>query len=106
MEDKLEEAYQQCKAAVENNDPENYVNQLYALFTVDEISAKIGEIVKPDILTSELEIVYQTVDNLHKAIPHHSGDWYFTGDFPTAGGNRVVNKAFVNYMEGKLVRAY
>ncbi len=106
LEHKLEETYEQCKLAVENNDPVNYVNQLYDLFSVEQISNKIGEIVKPKILNSDLEIVYQTVDALHKAIPNHSGDWYFTGDFPTPGGNRVVNKAFVNYMEGKLVRAY
>ena len=106
MENKLDEVYEQCKVAVENNDPVNYVNQLYELFTVDEVSAKISEIVKPEVLNSELEIVYQTVDNLHKAIPNHIGDWYFTGNFPTPGGIRVVNKAFVNYMEGKLVRAY
>jgi len=106
MEAKLNEVHEQCLVAVENNDPTNYVNQLYELFTVEEVSEKITEIVKPDILNSELEIVYQTVDNLHKAIPNHSGDWYFTGNFPTPGGNRVVNKAFVNYMEGNLVRAY
>jgi amidophosphoribosyltransferase len=106
MEAKLDEVYEQCKVAVEKNDPNNYVNQLYDLFSVEEISEKIGEIVKPEILNADLEIVYQTVDNLHKAIPNHTGDWYFTGDFPTPGGNRVVNKAFVNYMEGKLVRAY
>jgi len=106
MEAKLNEVYEQCLVAVENNEPKNYVNQLYDLFTVDEVSAKIAEIVKPEILKADLEIIYQTVDTLHKAIPDHLGDWYFTGNFPTPGGNRVVNKAFVNYMEGKLVRAY
>ena len=106
LESKLNDVYEECKVAVENRDPKNYVNQLYDLFGVDEISTKIAEIVKPEILNSELEIVYQTVDNLHKAIPNHSGDWYFTGNFPTPGGNRVVNKAFINYMEGNLVRAY
>ena len=106
MEAKLDEVYEQCLVAVEKNEPKNYVNQLYDLFTVDEISAKIAEIVKPKGLKSELEIIYQTVDTLHTAIPDHLGDWYFTGNFPTPGGNRVVNKAFVNYMEGKLVRAY
>lgn len=106
FEDKLNEVYEECKVAVENNDPKNYVNQLYDLFSTDEISERIGEIVKPKILKADLEIVYQTVENLHVAIPDHTGDWYFTGNFPTPGGNRVVNKAFVNYMEGKLVRAY
>lgn len=106
MEDKLEEVYEQCRVAIEEYDYKNYVQQLYDLFTAEEISAKIADMVRPEIMGSELEIVYQTVENLHKAIPNHSGDWYFTGDFPTPGGNRVVNKAFVNYMEGRLVRAY
>lgn len=106
MENKLNEVHEQCIVAVEKNDPKNYVIQLYELFTTDEISEKIAEIVKPEILDAELEIVYQTVDNTHKAIPHHSGDWYFTGNYPTPGGYRVANKAFVNYMEGNLVRAY
>lgn len=106
MESKLNEVYELCLTAVEKNEPKNYVNQLYDLFTDDEISTKIAEIVKPKILTADLEIIYQTVDTLHQAIPDHLGDWYFTGNFPTPGGNRVVNKAFINYMEGKLVRAY
>jgi amidophosphoribosyltransferase len=106
MEAKLNEVYEQCLVAIENNDDKNYVNQLYELFTEKEVSEKIAGIVKPDILQAELEVVYQTVDNLHQAIPNHLGDWYFTGNFPTAGGNRVVNKAFINFMEGKLVRAY
>lgn len=106
MESKLNEVYDLCLVAVEMNEPKNYVNQLYDLFTENEISEKIAEIVKPEILSADLEIIYQTVDALHQAIPNHLGDWYFTGNFPTPGGNRVVNKAFVNYMEGKLVRAY
>ena len=106
MESKLNDVYEQCLVAVEKNEPKNYVKRLYDLFTVEEISEKIAEIVKPEVLTADLEIIYQTVETLHKAIPNHLGDWYFTGNFPTPGGNRVVNKAFVNYMEGKLVRAY
>ncbi len=106
MEDKLQEVYAQCKRAIAQHDPVNYVNQLYDLFSTKELSAKIGEIVKPDILKAGLEIVYQTIEGLHEAIPGHTGDWYFTGNFPTPGGNLVVNKAFVNYMEGKRVRAY
>lgn len=82
------------------------MKQLYNQFTEDEISAKIGEIIKPKDLKADLEVVYQTVDNLHKACPKNLGDWYFTGDFPTPGGMRVVNRAFVNFMEGKKVRAY
>jgi amidophosphoribosyltransferase len=106
MEAKLDEVYEQCLLAVENNEDKNYVNQLYDLFSTDEISEKIAEIVKPEVLNADLEIIYQTIETLHEAIPDHLGDWYFTGNFPTPGGNRVVNKAFVNYMEGKLVRAY
>ena len=82
------------------------MKQLYEQFTHDEISAKVSEIVKPADMRAEVEVVFQTVENLHKAIPHHSGDWYFTGNYPTPGGMKVVNRAYVNYMEGKLVRAY
>ncbi len=106
LEDKLHEVYGQCKRAIAQHDPVNYVNQLYDLFSTKELSAKIGEIVKPGLLKAGLEIVYQTIEGLHEAIPAHTGDWYFTGNFPTPGGNIVVNKAFVNYMEGKRVRAY
>lgn len=108
MEYLMDEAYGQCVAAIEsgNATQENYVKALFDPFTDDEISQKIAEIVKPKDLKAELAIVYQTVDNLHKACPNHIGDWYFTGNYPTPGGNKVVNKAFVNFMEGKLVRAY
>lgn len=108
MEYLMDEAYAQSVAAIEsgNATQENYVKALFDPFTDDEISQKIAEIVRPKDLKAELAIVYQTVDNLHKACPNHSGDWYFTGNYPTPGGNKVVNKAFVNFMEGKLVRAY
>jgi len=75
-------------------------------FTDNEVSEKIADIVRPKDIKAEIAVIYQTVDNLHKACPNHSGDWYFTGNYPTDGGNKVVNKAFVNFMEGKLVRAY
>ena len=104
--DMLDEVYDRCKKSVAEETPENHVNLLYDLYTDEEISGKIGDIVRPEKFNSGLEIVYQTVTNLHKAIPNHSGDWYFTGNFPTIGGNRVVNKAFINFMEGNLVRAY
>lgn len=104
--DKLDEVYAKCNESIADPEPSNYVQSLYNLFTDDEISAKIAEIVKPESMTSELEVVYQSVENLHKAIPNHTGDWYFTGDYPTNGGHKVVNKAFVNFMEGKKVRAY
>ena len=106
MEHLLEDVYNKCIASIGQRNVPNYVKEIYEPFTDEQISAKIGEIVTPKNLNAEVEIVYQTVDNLHKACPNHLGDWYFTGDYPTAGGNRVVNRAFVNYMEGKLVRAY
>lgn len=102
----LGEAYEQATRARGHQTQQNYVKQLYEQFTDDELSHKISEIVRPADMNAEVEVVFQTVENLHKAIPHHSGDWYFTGDYPTAGGMKVVNRAYVNYMEGKLVRAY
>jgi amidophosphoribosyltransferase len=85
---------------------ENFAKALYTPFTDEQISKKIAQIVRPKDLKADLEIIFQTVDNLHKACPNHSGDWYFTGDYPTVGGNGVVNKAFLNFMEGKVGRAY
>jgi amidophosphoribosyltransferase len=106
MEGLLEEIYNLCIASIGQIDVPNYVKGVYEPFTYEEVSHKIAEIVTPSHLRAEVEIVYQTVENLHKACPNHTGDWYFTGDYPTKGGNRVVNQAFINYMEGKLVRAY
>jgi len=106
MENLLDEIYNKCISSIGQKNVPNYVKGVYEPFTDDEISAKIAEIVTPKHLKAEVEIVYQTVENLHKACPYHLGDWYFTGDYPTVGGNRVVNQAFINYMEGKLVRAY
>lgn len=102
----LDEVYEECIANDHNPERENYVKKLYAPFTYEEVSAKITEIVKPEGMKAELEVVFQTVDGLHEACPNHSGDWYFTGNFPTRGGNRVVNTAFVNFMKGVTVRAY
>jgi len=104
--DLLDQVYLKCQDSVLNKVTQNYVQSLYDEFTYEQISSKIAEIVKPKSMTAELEIIYQTVENLHKAIPNHTGDWYFTGNFPTKGGNKVVNKAFSNFMEGKKVRAY
>jgi len=84
----------------------NYVKEIYAPFSDEEISAKITELLTPKDINAMVEVVYQTVDNLHKACPNHSGDWYFTGNYPTPGGNKVVNRSFINYVEGKNVRAY
>jgi amidophosphoribosyltransferase len=104
MENVLDKIYDQCVARP--HDFENFVKEVYAGFTDDEISAKVAEIVTSSEIHAEVQVIFQTVDNLHKCIPNHTGDWYFTGDYPTSGGTRVVNKAFVNYMEGKTVRAY
>jgi len=104
----IEEVYQKCLASVTKpkDEVENYVKAIYEPFTDEEISTEIANIVRPHTLQAELQIVYQTLDNLHKACPHHLGDWYFSGNYPTPGGNKVVNKAFMNWMEGKNVRAY
>jgi amidophosphoribosyltransferase len=103
-----DEVYAQCVAALETGNAynENFVNTLYDKFTADEISEKIAEIVRPKDLKAKLSVIFQTVENLHKACPNHSGDWYFTGNYPTPGGNRVVNKAYSNYYEGLGERAY
>jgi len=84
----------------------NHVIKIYEPFTYEQVSDKIGELLTSKGINAEVKIVYQTVENLHKAIPAHLGDWYFTGDYPTPGGNRVANKSFINYIEGKNVRAY
>jgi len=104
----LTEVYEKCKTELSKNPAEtvNYVKELYAKYTPDQISAKISEIVRPKQIFSDVQIIYQTVENLHLACPKNLGDWYFTGDYPTPGGNRVANKAFVNYMEGNDGRAY
>ncbi len=106
MNSLLDEVLEKCKASVGDDNAPNYVKELYTPFSYDEVSQKIADIVRPKNMQAELEVVYQTVDNLHRSCPHHLGDWYFTGDYPTPGGNRVVNKAFVNFMQGVAVRAY
>lgn len=107
-EDQLQEVYQKCKAQ-ENLPKEqmvNYVKELYDQFTDDEISNKIAEILTPEDLRAEVKIIYQSIENLHTACPDHKGDWYFSGNYPTPGGFKVVNKAFINFMEGNTARAY
>jgi amidophosphoribosyltransferase len=108
LENILDEVNLRCLHALEigTAEQENFVKAIYAPFTDEEISDKIAEIVRPKGLKAELSIVYQTVANLNVACPDHLGDWYFTGNFPTPGGNQVVNKAFVNFMKGIEVRAY
>lgn len=105
-EELLDIVFDKCLASQSDPNPVNHVNELYHQFTDEEISGKITEIVKPEGMKAEVEVVYQTVENLHKACPKHLGDWYFTGNYPTPGGNRVVNKAFINFMKGIEVRAY
>lgn len=108
MAHRLDEVYQLCKAQ-ENLPKEemlNHVQSLYAHFTDDEISKKIAEIITPTDIHAEVDVIYQTLDGLHEACPNHSGDWYFSGNYPTPGGTKVVNKAFINFMEGKSGRAY
>ncbi len=107
-ENVIKEVYEKCKS--QKNLPKeemvNYVKEIYRPFTDEEISAKIAEMLKPADIHAEVEIVFQTVENLHKACPNDQGDWYFTGNYPTPGGNKVVNTSFVNYVEGVNQRAY
>ena len=104
----LEEAYERCKA--QSDLPKemitNEVQALYDEFSYDEVSQKISEIIKPDGIEPEVQVIYQTIDGLRAACPNNDGDWYFSGNYPTPGGNKVVNKAYINYMENQDVRAY
>jgi amidophosphoribosyltransferase len=104
----VEEVYQKSKAQENYTDAEvvNYVKEIYAPFTDQEISDKIAEMLTPEGTKAAVKIIYQTVADLHLACPKNLGDWYFTGDYPTDGGNRVVNRAFMNFYEGKDARAY
>lgn len=107
-ESMLQEVYEECKKQLNlpADKMQNAVKKLYDQFPYEAISKKVSEIVKSKNIRAEVEVIYQTVDKLHEAIPNHPGDWYFTGNYPTPGGNRVVNRAFMNFMEGKDVRAY
>jgi len=104
----IKEVYEKCLTQVVLSDDKvvNYVKEVYAPFTDEEISDKIRDLLLPKDFTSEVEVIFQTVDSLHKACPENLGDWYFTGDYPTDGGNRVVNRAFINFYEGNKERAY
>ena len=107
-EDIILDVYQKCKdsASLPKEEVENYVKAIYELFTDQQISDRIAQIITPKEIKCKVEVLYQTLDNLHIACPDHTGDWYFSGDYPTPGGNKVVNRAFVNWMEGKNQRAY
>ena len=104
----VEEVYAKCKAQENLSDHEvkNFVKEIYAPFTPEQVSAKISELLSATEINAEVVIIFQTIENLHKACPQNLGDWYFTGDYPTDGGNRVVNQAFINFYEGKNERAY
>ena len=108
MDDVILKVYQQCKdsATLPKEQAVNHVKAIYAPFTDQEISDRIAKIITPKEIKAEVKVIYQTLDNLHIAIPDHTGDWYFSGDFPTPGGNKVVNRAFANWMEGKNQRGY
>lgn len=104
----VDEVYTKCKAQENFKDADviNYVTEIYAPFSDQEISDKIAEMLHSEEIKAEVKIIFQTVENLHIACPKNLGDWYFTGDYPTPGGNRVVNRAFMNFYEGKNARAY
>jgi amidophosphoribosyltransferase len=104
----VDEVYAKCKAQenYHDNDVVNYVTAIYAPFTAQEVSDKIAEMLSSPEINAEVKIIFQTVEDLHIACPKNLGDWYFTGDYPTPGGNRVVNRAFINFYEGKDARAY
>lgn len=107
-EDLLQEVYEQCKQqdSVPRYELPNYVKRLYDQFSDRQLEKKISEIITPNDIKPEVEILFQSIDKLHQACPDHNGDWYFSGNYPTPGGNRVVNKAFINFMEGNNERAY
>jgi amidophosphoribosyltransferase len=107
-EDCLKELYEKCKELQRLGQlhTENVVKHVYKPFTTEQISDKIAELITPKGLELPVQVIYQTIESLHKACPTNTGDWYFTGNYPTPGGNRVVNKAFINYIEGKNVRGY
>ena len=102
------DVYKKCKdsASLPKEQVENYVKAIYEPFTDQQVSDRIAKIITPAETKAEVKVIYQTLDNLHKACPDHLGDWYFSGNFPTPGGNKVVNRAFVNWMEGKNQRGY
>tara|TARA_Y100001949_G_C15984214_1_gene329748 strand:- start:516 stop:2393 length:1878 start_codon:yes stop_codon:yes gene_type:complete len=103
---KIHEIYEKCLKSMSQENPKNYVKELYDMFSYDEVSKSISRLVKPKQFNSDLEIIYQNIENLNKACPNHLGDWYFTGNYPTSGGNKVANRAFINYCDGNKDRAY
>ena len=104
----INDVYNKSKAQhnLPKEDIVNYVKEIYKPFTAKQISNKVAEIVKAKSVNAEIKIIYQSIEDLHKAIPDHKGDWYFTGNYPTPGGNKVVSQSFINYIEGVNSRAY
>jgi amidophosphoribosyltransferase len=104
----LNDIYQRTKSELEKPKEEqtNLVKEIYDQFTDQEISKKIAALIKPKDLKADFELIYQSIEGLHSACPEHKGDWYFSGNYPTPGGNKVSNQAFVNYVEGNNTRAY
>ena len=106
MDSKIKNIYDKCKKSFLEEHPKNHVKELYDLFSYEDLSDSIAQIVKPKSLKSEFKVIYQTIENLNKACPNHLGDWYFTGNYPTSGGNKVANRSFMNYVDGIKRRAY
>jgi amidophosphoribosyltransferase len=108
LEKVLSDTYEKCKAELMKPlaEMQNPVIAIYDPFTADEVSDKISELLTPKGMVADVKIIFQTIEGLHEACPNHTGDWYFTGNYPTPGGRRVVNRAFVNYIEGSDKRAY
>jgi amidophosphoribosyltransferase len=104
----LQDLYNKCREMERNNQlhTENVVRQVYKPFTAEQVSKKIAQLITPPDVTIPIDVIYQKIEDLHASCPTNTGDWYFTGNYPTPGGNKVVNKAFINYMEGKNIRGY
>ena len=104
----ISEVYEQSKSEITKpvGEVRNIVKEIYKPFTAEEISTMIALMLKSSEINAEVQIVYQTIEGLHEACPGHTGDWYFTGNYPTPGGNRVVDQSFINYIEGRNERAY
>jgi amidophosphoribosyltransferase len=104
----IDDVYKKCKAQqnLPKEDVVNYVRNIYKPFTPQEISERIAKLIKNDSINAEFQVIFQSVENLHKACPENKGDWYFTGNYPTPGGNKVVNTSFINFYEKKNERAY
>jgi len=104
----IDEVYQECKTAAEKNELhlQNYVKKIYEPFTADQISRQVARMIKPENVDIDIDVIFQSIEGLHQSCPHNTGDWYFTGDYPTPGGNRVANRAYINYIEKRTTRGY